>query len=88
MALQSSTLPSPNLGRRSPTLGLFDQALESFCHPFITALTAYYQDASYLYLLMELAIGGELGSDQGRSYGVESATYFYGVATYFLPSCR
>jgi len=35
-------------------------ALASLSHPFITSLHAHYQDAKYLYLLMEVALGGDL----------------------------
>lgn len=35
-------------------------ALSTFSHPFITGLHAHYQDSKYLYLLIELALGGDL----------------------------
>ena len=38
-------------------------------HPFLLGLEAWYQDGSELYMLLELALGGELYSilrDQGK----------------------
>jgi len=48
-------------------------ALGSLSHPFITGLHAHYQDAGYLYLLMDLALGGDLFGLMDRHGNMDEA---------------
>ena len=49
---------------------LNEKQIMTMCdHPFLLGLEAWYQDGSELYMLLELALGGELYSilrDQGK----------------------
>jgi len=76
--IHKKMLVEKNAAVRTASLLSEKHALELFCHPFITSLTSYYQDAAYLYLLMELAIGGDLfGVMDRQEHLPESAARFY-----------
>ena len=76
--IHKKMLVEKNAAVRTASLLSEKHALELFCHPFITSLTSHYQDAAYLYLLMELAIGGDLfGVMDRQEHLPESAARFY-----------
>ena len=67
-------LVATNGAQRTASLLHEKQALEELCHPFVLSLVASYQDPLNLYLLIDLALGGELFrvmDELERSAGVD-----------------